>query len=152
MMISPNTHPFDILLVEDEPADAHLVRVSLRDARVLCNLHHVVDGKEGLDFLHRLPPHESAPRPDLILLDLNMPRMNGREFLIAIKAEPAYSDIPIVVLTTSEVERDVEASYKNGAAGFITKPVDKEQFIAAIVQLSDYWFTLTRLPRENKAS
>lgn len=79
-----------------------------------------------------------------------MPRMNGREFLLAIKAEETFRDIPVVVLTTSEVERDVEASYRNGAAGFITKPVDMEQFVAAITQLSDYWFVLTRLPRENK--
>lgn len=150
-MIAQDAKPFDILLLEDEPADAHLVRVSLRDARVFCQLHHVVDGREGLDFLHRQPPHEAAPRPDLILLDLNMPRMNGREFLQAIKADPAFSDIPVVVLTTSEVERDVEASYKSGAAGYITKPVDMEQFVAAITQLSDYWFVLARLPRENKA-
>lgn len=150
MMITPDTKPFDILLLEDEPADAHLVRVSLRDARVHCNLHHVVDGREGLDFLQHRAPHETAPRPDLILLDLNMPRMNGREFLQAIKADPTLSDIPVVVLTTSEVERDVEASYKSGAAGYITKPVDMEQFIAAITQLSDYWFVLTRLPREKK--
>ncbi|WKJ88673.1 response regulator [Methylomonas montana] len=141
---------FEILLLEDEPADAHLVRISLRDARVHCRLHHVLDGREGVDFLHRKPPYQDAPRPDLILLDLNMPRMNGREFLAAIKAEEALCDIPVVVLTTSEVERDVEASFKNGASGYITKPVDIEQFTAAIAQLSDYWFVLTRLPRENK--
>jgi len=143
--------PFEILLLEDEPADAHLVRISLRDARVHCRLHHLLDGREGLDFLHRKPPYEHAPRPDLILLDLNMPRMNGREFLAEIKAEEALCDIPVVVLTTSEVERDVEASFKNGASGYITKPVDIEQFAAAIAQLSDYWFVLTRLPRENKS-
>ena len=150
MMITPNTEPFDILLLEDEPADAHLVRVSLREARVHCVLHHVVDGREGLDFLQRRPPFDAAPRPDLILLDLNMPRMNGHEFLAAIKADPALADIPVVVLTTSEVERDVEASYRQGAAGYITKPVDMEQFITAIVQLSDYWFVLTRLPQDAK--
>jgi CheY-like chemotaxis protein len=152
MMITPNTTPFNILLLEDEAADAYLVRASLRDARVHCQLHHVLDGKEGLDFLHRLPPYAEAPRPDLILLDLNMPRMNGREFLVTIKADAKFHDIPVVVLTTSEVERDVEASYKTGAAGFITKPVDMEQFISAIVQLSDYWFTLIRLPRKAKSS
>lgn len=150
MMIRNDMKPFDILLLEDEPADAHLVKVSLKEARVLCNLHHVLDGQAGLDFLNHRPPYEAAPRPDLILLDLNMPRMNGREFLQTIKADPACSDIPVVVLTTSEVERDVEASYKSGAAGYITKPVDMEQFVAAITQLSDYWFVLTRLPRENK--
>ena len=143
--------PFDILLLEDEPADAYLVRISLKEARVHCQLHHLLDGREGMDFLHRKPPYQDAPRPDLILLDLNMPRMNGREFLAAIKAEQALCDIPVVVLTTSEVERDVEASFKNGASGYITKPVDIEKFAAAIAQLSDYWFVLTRLPRENKS-
>ena len=150
-MIAPNTKPFDLLLLEDEPADAHLVRVSLRDAKVHCTLHHVVDGREGLDFLRHQPPHEEAPRPDLILLDLNMPRMNGHEFLAAVKADAALRDIPVVVLTTSEVQRDVEASFGNGAAGYIAKPVDMEQFIAAIVQLSDYWFVLTRLPQDAKS-
>lgn len=143
--------PFEILLLEDEPADAHLVRISLREARVHCRLHHQLDGREGLDFLNRKPPFEDAPRPDLILLDLNMPRMNGHEFLNAIKAEPALCDIPVVVLTTSEVERDVEASFRLGASGYITKPVDIEQFTDAIAQLSDYWFVLTRLPRESKS-
>lgn len=150
-MIHSDAKPFDILLLEDEPADAHLVRVSLKESRVLCNLHHVLDGQEGLDFLQRKSPHEAAPRPDLILLDLNMPRMNGREFLRVVKADETLRDIPVVVLTTSEVERDVEASYKSGASGYITKPVDMEQFVAAITQLSDYWFVLARLPRENKA-
>ncbi|MDD1622452.1 MAG: response regulator [Methylococcaceae bacterium] len=148
--MSLNIKPFEILLLEDEPADAHLVRLSLTGARVHCNLHHLLDGREGLDFLHRKPPYQEAPRPDLILLDLNMPRMNGREFLEVVKAEEALCDIPVVVLTTSEVERDVEASYKHGASGYITKPVDIEQFSSAIAQLSDYWFVLTRLPRENK--
>ncbi|MDD2761742.1 MAG: response regulator [Methylomonas sp.] len=149
--MNPLIRPFEILLLEDEPADAHLVSIALKDARVHCRLHHQLDGRDGLDFLHRKPPHENAPRPDLILLDLNMPRMNGHEFLNAIKAEPALCDIPVVVLTTSEVQRDVEASFKLGAAGYITKPVDIQQFSAAIAQLSDYWFVLTRLPGEKKS-
>lgn len=142
--------PFEILLLEDEPADAYLVRLALIEARVHCNFHHVLDGREGLDFLLRKPPYEAVPRPNLILLDLNMPRMNGDEFLAAIKAEDALCDIPVVVLTTSEVERDVQASFKHGASGYITKPVDIEQFVTAIAQLSDYWFVLTRLPSENR--
>lgn len=141
--------PFEILLLEDEPADAHLVRISLQEARVHCRLHHRLDGREGLDFLKRKPPDQDAPRPNLILLDLNMPRMNGHEFLHTVKADDDLRDIPVVVLTTSEVERDVEASFKHGASGYITKPVDIEQFTQAIAQLSDYWFVLTRLPREN---
>ncbi len=142
--------PFEILLLEDEPADAHLVRVSLRDGRVLSRLHHVVDGVEGLEFLCRSTARfADAPRPDLILLDLNMPRMNGREFLAEIKKDETLKAIPVVILTTSDVERDVVASYQLGASGYITKPVDMEQFIHAVRQLEDYWFALVRLPRES---
>lgn len=150
-MTPDDIEPFEILLLEDEPADAHLVRISLKEAKVHCRLHHQLDGRDGMDFLQRKSPFEDAPRPNLILLDLNMPRMNGHEFLHAIKAEQSLCDIPVVVLTTSEVERDVEASFKHGASGYITKPVDIQQFTDAIAQLSDYWFVLTRLPRESKA-
>ena len=148
-MISDTAHPFDILLVEDEPADAHLVRSALKESRVLCNLHHVFDGVEALEFLHHQGAAcAQAPRPDLILLDLNMPRMNGREFLAAVKDDVELKGIPVVVLTTSDVERDVVASYHLGAAGYITKPVDMEQFIDAVRQLGNYWFVLTRLPEK----
>jgi CheY-like chemotaxis protein len=140
----------DILLLEDEPADAYLVKMALKEHKVLANLHHVVDGREGLDFLQKAGGYADAPRPDLIFLDLNMPRMNGYEFLTAIKAIESFSDIPIVILTTSDVENDVVRSYKLGAASYITKPIDMPQFIAAIHQLSDYWFCLVRLPKGHK--
>lgn len=141
--------PFEILLVEDEPADAHLVKVSLRESRVLSRLHHVFDGVEAFEFLRRQGERfAEAPRPDLILLDLNMPRMNGREFLAAIKQDDDLRHIPVVILTTSDVERDVVATYQLGAGGYIVKPVDMEQFIKAIRQLEEYWFALVRLPRE----
>ncbi|MCX7177893.1 MAG: response regulator [Proteobacteria bacterium] len=149
-MINDNAAPFDILLVEDEPADAHLVRSALKESRIYCNLHHAVDGIDALDFLRgQGETKRSALNPDMILLDLNMPRMNGREFLAEIKADEALKAIPVVVLTTSDVERDVVASYRMGAAGYITKPVDMEQFIDAIRQLGNYWFVLTRLPRKD---
>lgn len=149
-MINENLNPFDILLVEDEPSDAHLVRSALKENKVFCNLHHVADGIEALAFLRRQGEHYAAvPRPDLILLDLNMPRMNGREFLGHIKADDALKAIPVIVLTTSDVERDIVASYHLGAAGYITKPVDLEQFLAAVRQLGNYWFVLTRLPRKD---
>lgn len=149
-MIHDNADPFDILLVEDEPADAHLVRSALKENRVYCTLHHVMDGIEAVAFLRRQGEHyRSAPRPDMILLDLNMPRMNGREFLAVVKADEALKAIPVVVLTTSDVERDIVASYHLGAAGYITKPVDMEQFIDAIRQLGSYWFVLTRLPKKD---
>lgn len=146
-MLAENSQPFDILLVEDEPADANLVRSALKQNRVLCNMHHVMDGVEALAFLRREGQYRDAPQPDLILLDLNMPRMNGREFLEVMKADEELKPIPVVVLTTSDVERDVVASYKLGAAGYITKPVDMDQFIDAIRQLDSYWFVLARLPK-----
>ncbi len=149
-MIQNNIPPFDVLLVEDELSDAHLVEVAIREAKVWCRLHHVIDGVEALGFLRREgQTYAQAPRPDLILLDLNMPRMSGREFLGAIKADDRLATIPVVVLTTSDVERDVIASYKLGAASYITKPVDIDQFIEAIRQLDTYWFTLTRLPKKD---
>lgn len=148
-MLISNAMPFDILLVEDEPADANLVRSALKAGKVFCNLHHVEDGVEALAFLHKEGKYEGVPKPDLILLDLNMPRMNGREFLAAAKADESLDSIPVVVLTTSDVERDVVTSYKLGAAGYITKPVDMEQFIDAIRQVGVYWFVLARLPKKD---
>lgn len=144
----PNT--VEILLLEDEPADAYLVKMALKEGKILANLHHVVDGHEGLDFLQQQGNYPNAPRPDLIFLDLNMPRMNGYEFLAEIKANPLLVDIPVVVLTTSDVENDVVRSYQLGAASYITKPVDMAQFIAAIQQLGIYWFSLVRLPQGHK--
>ena len=149
-MLTQEAYPFDVLLVEDEPADANLVRSALKSNKVLCNLHHVIDGVDALAFLHRQgDAYKDKSKPDLILLDLNMPRMNGKEFLAEIKKDPELSVIPVVVLTTSDVERDVVASYKLGAAGYITKPVDMEQFIDAIRQLDNYWFVLARLPKKS---
>jgi len=145
-----NALPFNILLLEDEPADAYLIKVALEEGKMLANLHHVVDGREGLDFLHQNERFSNVPRPDLILLDFNMPRMNGREFLTAIKADPQFKDIPVIVLTTSDVERDVVASYQLGAASFITKPLDMTQFIGAVHHIENYWFTLVRLPQSHK--
>ena len=147
MLMSPP--PVEILLVEDELADAHLVKIALREGHVLSNLHHVLDGVEGLAFLRREGKYQGAPTPDLILLDLNMPRMDGKEFLRHLKADPALNSVPVVVLTTSDVERDITASYQLGASGYITKPVDMEQFIQAVKQIEDYWFTLVKLPKVN---
>lgn len=148
-MIENPVPSFVILLVEDEPADAHLVRVALRENHVLTDLRHVVDGVEAFEYLDRKGERFlDAPRPDLILLDLNMPRMNGREFLEEIKKRDEFGSIPVVVLTTSEVERDVVASYRLGAAGFIVKPVDMDQFIATVRTLEDYWCTLVRVPKK----
>jgi CheY-like chemotaxis protein len=149
-MVYDILEPFQILLIEDEPADANLVRLALKENKVICRMHHVFDGVEALAFLRREGiENMNAPRPDLILLDINMPRMNGREFLTALKADEKLASIPVVVLTTSDIERDINASYKLGAAGYITKPVDIDQFIDAIRQLDDYWFALVKLPKGN---
>lgn len=139
---------FVILLAEDEPADAHLVKTALTECDTPAQLHHVRDGQEVLDFLHRQGARfAAAPRPDLILLDLNMPRMDGRECLAALRQDRVLRAIPVVILSTSAAERDVLNAYTLGAAGFITKPLDAEAFIAAIGQLGDYWINLVRLPQ-----
>jgi len=145
-----NSHSSEILLLEDEPSDAYLVRMALKEGKVPANLHHVVDGREGLDFLNRTEKYADAPRPDLIFLDLNMPRMNGSEFLAVIKADERYKSIPVVVLTTSNVEKDVACSYQLGAASYITKPVDMPKFFKAIRQICEYWFGLVRLSQDCK--
>lgn len=142
---SPST-PFQILLVEDEPADAHLVKVGLRENSVIADVHVASDGLDALDFLRRRGAHAAAVRPHLILLDLNMPRMDGREFLAAVKQDDALCDIPVVVLTTSDVAHDITAAYRLQAAGYITKPVDLEQFALAIRTIGDYWFSVVQLP------
>lgn len=150
--MNPAIPLFRILLVEDEPADAHLVKAAIHENHILAELSHVVDGQEALEFLRREGPRfANTQRPDLILLDLNMPRMDGRKCLVALKKDPALCGIPVVVLTTSDVERDVVASYHLGASGYITKPVDVLQFMAVIRNLGEYWFALVRLPETLKA-
>jgi CheY-like chemotaxis protein len=143
-------HAIEILLLEDEAADAYLVKIALKENNILARLHHVVDGCEGLGFLQKKGDYSHVPRPDLILLDLNMPRMNGYEFLAVVKEDNRFKGIPIIVLSTSDVESDIIASYQLGAASYVTKPVGVEQFISAINKISDYWMTVVRLPRRYK--
>ncbi|MEA3640928.1 MAG: response regulator [Lamprobacter sp.] len=143
-----NQPVFTVLLVEDETADADLVRMAFEESRLLVTLHHVVDGVEALKFLRReTEAFAAVPRPDLILLDLNMPRMNGREFLQEVKQDDSLRPIPVVVLTTSDVERDIVESYGLGAAGYVVKPVDLDQLIHAIQGMERYWFTVVKLPQ-----
>jgi CheY-like chemotaxis protein len=140
--------PFHLLLIEDEMGDAMLVRHALAEGKVLAEFHHVTDGQAGLEYLEKTSTGGTG-RPDLILLDLNMPRMDGREFLTRLRADDRYKTIPVVVLTTSSTERDVEISYGLGANSFITKPVDVDQMFKAIRIVSDYWFSIVRLPVVN---
>lgn len=143
--------PFEILLVDDAPGDVELARLALTEGRFLCNVTVAVNGREALAALRRSEPRfRDAPMPDLILLDLNMPQMNGREVLAEMKNDPALAHIPVVVLTTSDVERDVIASYSLGAAGFVTKPVDVDQLFKAIHGVQEYWFAVVRCPGKGK--
>lgn len=139
--------PFEILLVEDDPADAGLAKRALREGRILCRVNHVRDGVEAMEYLRRQGRFAGACRPDLILLDLNMPRMDGREALQEIKADDGLKTIPVVILTTSDVDRDVNASYLLGANSFITKPMDMDAFFEAVRSIEEYWFRVVRLPR-----
>ncbi|WP_208852246.1 response regulator [Roseomonas genomospecies 6] len=139
--------PFHILLVEDDPADAGLAKRAIRQGRILCDVHHAVDGVEALAYLRREGErYANARRPDLILLDLNMPRLDGRGVLTAIKQDVELRGIPVVVLTTSDVDRDVEAMYQLGANSFVTKPLDLQDFFSVISGLENYWFEIVKLP------
>ena len=135
-----------ILLVEDNAADVRLTQEALRDTKLANEVHVVRDGVEALDFLHRRPPFEHAPRPDLVILDLNLPRKDGREVLADIKADPSLRIIPVAVLTTSSQEADIVRSYDLGANCYLTKPVDLNQFLTVVQTLEQFWLGIVRLP------
>ena len=138
----------DVLLVEDSPADARLTKETLRDANRLIHLHVVADGVEAIAFLRREGPHAHAPRPDLILLDLNLPKMDGREVLALIKGDGSLKTIPTVILTTSAAEADITKSYELRANCYLTKPVQLEAFESVVKSINDFWLTKVRLPRQ----
>ena len=139
--------PVEILLVEDNPGDVRLTREALKDAKVLNNLYVADDGFEALAFLKREGEYLNAIRPDLILLDLNLPKKDGREVLAEIKADPGLRQIPVVILTTSKAEEDVLKTYDLHANCYITKPVDLEKFIEVISAIEDFWLSIVKLPR-----
>ena len=136
----------EVLLVEDDPGDVLMTREAFQDYKVRNQLHVVTDGTEAMAFLRRAGSYADAPRPDLVLLDLNLPRMDGREVLQEIKSDPELSSIPVVVLTTSEAEEDVLRSYTLHANAYVTKPVDFERFISVVRQIDDFFVTVVRLP------
>jgi two-component system, chemotaxis family, response regulator Rcp1 len=141
-----NGRPIEILLVEDNPGDVRLTMEGLNEGKVRNNLHVARDGVEALEFLRRAGRFKDSVRPDLILLDLNLPRMDGREVLAEIKADPQLKTIPVVVLTTSRAEQDVLHSYQLQANCYITKPVDLDQFITVVKSIEDFWLTIVTLP------
>ena len=137
----------DVLLVEDDPGDVLMTQEAFEDHKIRNNLHVVNDGVQAVQFLRGQGPYADAPRPGLILLDLNLPRMDGREVLAEIKADESLRSIPVVVLTTSEAEEDILRSYNLHANAYVTKPVDFEQFIHVIQQIDDFFVTVVKLPR-----
>jgi CheY-like chemotaxis protein len=143
-----NEKPIEILLVEDNAADVRLTEEALKEGKVRNNLHVARDGMEALEFLRRQGKHANATRPDLILLDLNLPRRDGREVLAEIKDDNDLKMIPVVVLTTSSAEADILKSYKLHANCYITKPVDLDQFVQVVKSIDDFWLTVVRLPSE----
>ena len=140
--------PIEILLVEDNPGDVRLTQEVLREGKVLNNIHVARDGEAALDFLWQRGDFCQAPRPDLILLDLNLPRRNGLEVLQDIKADPHLSRIPVVVLSTSEAETDILRTHDLQANYYISKPVDLDQFIAVIATIESFWLSFVRRPAD----
>jgi two-component system, chemotaxis family, response regulator Rcp1 len=137
--------PIEILLVEDNPGDVRLTKEALKDAKVRNTLHVAMDGVEALAFLRKQGKHAAVPRPDLILLDLNLPKKNGREVLEEIKNDDALRHIPVVILTTSQAERDIAESYRLHANAYVTKPVDLEQFLTVVKSIEQFWLEIVKL-------
>lgn len=138
--------PVEILLVEDNAGDHRLTQEALREGKVYNNLHWARDGDEAMDFLKRRGKHHDAPRPDIILLDLNLPKKDGRVVLSEIKADDAIKSIPVVILTTSKAEEDVLRSYDLHANCYVTKPVDLDKFILVVQSIDRFWLTIATLP------
>ena len=144
--IGTSAVPIEILLVEDSPGDVRLTQEAFKDAKVHINLHVASDGAEAMAFLGRQGKHSNAPRPDLILLDLNLPKKDGREVLTELKESPTLKCIPVVILTTSASETDIQGSYQRHANCFITKPVDLEGFLRVVKSIDNFWLTVVKLP------
>jgi two-component system, chemotaxis family, response regulator Rcp1 len=136
----------DILLVEDNEGDARLAREAMRDSKIRNALHHVVDGEEAMAFLKKQGKHSAAPRPDLILLDLNLPKKDGRQVLAEIKDDEDLKRIPVVILTVSSAEEDILKAYNLHANCYITKPIDLGQFMKVVRSVEDFWLTIVKLP------
>jgi CheY-like chemotaxis protein len=141
--------PIEVLLVEDDPGDELMTREAFEENKVRNNLHVAHDGEEALDFLNRRGEYANAPRPDLVLLDLNLPKFDGRQVLAEIKADEDLRTIPVVVLTTSSAEEDIVRSYQLHANAYVTKPVDFTRFIQVVRQIDDFFVSVVRLPTRN---
>ncbi|PZS36195.1 MAG: response regulator [Pseudonocardiales bacterium] len=145
-MTAGDARPIQILLVEDSPGDVRLTEEILRDAKIANDLHVVNDGEQAMDFLRSAGAHAGAPRPDLVLLDLNLPRKDGREVLAELKTDSELRRIPVIVLTTSSADEDVLRSYDLNANCYITKPIDLDEFISVVRSIEAFWLSIVRLP------
>jgi chemotaxis family two-component system response regulator Rcp1 len=146
MMTERTSRPIEILLVEDSDGDARLAQEAMKDAKVLNHIYRVPDGVEALDYLRKKGKYNKAVRPDLILLDLNMPRKDGREVLEEIKEDPDLKSIPVVILTVSKAEEDIVKTYNLHANCYIQKPVDLGQFLDVVKSIESFWLTIVQLP------
>jgi two-component system, chemotaxis family, response regulator Rcp1 len=149
--IGMDAAPFEVLLVEDSPGDVRLTREAFKDAKVHINLNVASDGAEAMDFLNRKGKHSDVPRPDLILLDLNLPKKDGREVLDEIKQSPALKSIPVVILTTSASDEDILRSYRLHANCYITKPVGLDGFLEVVKSIDTFWLSVVKLPHEPRS-
>ena len=149
--IGTDAAPIEVLLVEDSPGDVRLTREAFKDAKVHINLSVASDGIEAMAFMKREGKHVNAPRPDLILLDLNLPRKDGREVLEEIKGCAALKSIPVVILTTSASDADIQRSYQANANCYIAKPVDLEGFLKVVHSIDSFWLSVVKLPREARS-
>lgn len=148
MNTTPTTKAIEILLVEDNPGDANLTRLALEDSKVQVNLNVVEDGIEALAFLKKERNYDSAADIDLILLDLNLPKKDGREVLVEIKADPTLRQIPVVILTTSKAQEDIFEAYQQFANCYITKPLEFDRFVEIVQSIGEFWFEIVKLPLE----
>ena len=146
MDVKDLSKPIEILLIEDNPGDVRLTIEALKEGKIKNNLNVCGDGEKAIDYLYRRDLHTDTPRPDLILLDLNLPRIDGRDILLKIKEDPDLKRIPVVILTTSKAEEDIIKSYNLHANCYITKPVDLDQFISVVKGIKDFWFKIVKLP------
>jgi two-component system, chemotaxis family, response regulator Rcp1 len=144
--MSEVVRPIEILLVEDNPGDADLAKAALEHSKIHNTLHVAGDGEEAMTFLRQTGKHAGAPRPDLVLLDLNLPKKDGREVLAEIKSDDDLKRIPVVILTISKDEEDVLKSYNLHANCFITKPIDLDQFLKVVKSIEDFWLSIVKLP------
>ncbi len=146
MNTQPSNRPVEVLLVEDDPGDAYLMMETMKESKLRINMHSVDDGVKAMAFLRREDPYQDAVTPDLILLDLNMPRKDGRQVLREIKGDDTLKHLPVVILTTSQAEADIIGSYNLGANCYIPKPVGLKEFGRVVRAIKEFWFTIVLLP------